>query len=543
MTRETKIGMAIATTFLSLVGLVVTSKMRRPDAPSEAIAQMPPAQPKAAAEESSAPPGAAQAPGNGVHAGQGSETPAGQPLEPGVGGTAKKKENESPRQPPSKLANGLPNAPAIPEPLTLQPAGGALGADVKRPFPPVPEGPAKSTGDLPGIEPNPLVVSPLPPSELKKLGAMPPVTDPLVAPAPIKVGGLSEPGAGGLPLPPPITLKDTLPKNPLSKDPLSKDPLSKDPLATDPFPKDPFPKDPLPAKSNGLADLPAVNGALGNSVSVPPVQVADPLKQKPDPNPIVPMPDPTQPKLDTKIGNPAVEKRGADPIPPPLTAGGAFPPVAPALKSESIGIIGNSGGDIHITPPVTPGSPGNGVPLLPTANSNLPKVTTYEEKTHVTQPGVTSFDELSKTLYGTPVYGQALLEYNRQHVMATAGVKQNSPLVQPNQQIYYPPYHMLEIQYPQLIQHAAAAPAAPAQAVKISAPTPLVGPGSVSGTNPPTADATVAYRVAQPQFIYDIARQQLGDGLLWTEILRLNPALHTDQPIPAGTELRLPKAR
>jgi hypothetical protein len=79
--------------------------------------------------------------------------------------------------------------------------------------------------------------------------------------------------------------------------------------------------------------------------------------------------------------------------------------------------------------------------------------------------------------------------------------------------------------------------------VKISAPTPLAGPGSVSGTNPATADATIAYRVAQPQFIYDIARQQLGDGLLWPDILRLNPALHTDQPIPAGTELRLPKAR
>jgi len=101
---------------------------------------------------------------------------------------------------------------------------------------------------------------------------------------------------------------------------------------------------------------------------------------------------------------------------------------------------------------------------------------------------------------------------------------------------------MLEIQYPQLIQHSAAPPAAAAPAVKISAPTPLVGPGSVSGTNPPTADATVAYHVAQPQFIYDIARQQLGDGLLWTEILRLNPPCTRINRSP-GTELRLPKAR
>ena len=73
--------------------------------------------------------------------------------------------------------------------------------------------------------------------------------------------------------------------------------------------------------------------------------------------------------------------------------------------------------------------------------------------------------------------------------------------------------------------------------------TPLAGPGSMPSANPPTADATDTYRLPTPQYIFDIARQKLGDGMLWPEILRLNPALQTDQPIPAGTELRLPKAR
>ena len=75
----------------------------------------------------------------------------------------------------------------------------------------------------------------------------------------------------------------------------------------------------------------------------------------------------------------------------------------------------------------------------------------------------------------------------------------------------------------------AKAPAAPA--VKI---TPL------GGANPPTADPTVAMTLTQPRWVFDIARQTLGDGQRWVEILRLNPSLQTEQPIPTGTTLRLP---
>ena len=70
-----------------------------------------------------------------------------------------------------------------------------------------------------------------------------------------------------------------------------------------------------------------------------------------------------------------------------------------------------------------------------------------------------------------------------------------------------------------------------AQSVKI---TPLGGP------NPPTADPTVTLTLTQPRFVFDVARQTLGDGQRWVEILRLNPSLQTEQPIPAGTALRLP---
>jgi hypothetical protein len=519
MTRETKIGMAIATTFLSLVGLVVASKLRPPEATADALVAGQPNRAKPGAEESSAPPAAAQPPGTGVRTAQGME-PA--PVPPGTVPAPTKE--PAPKQPKQIVtADGLPVVPATPAPLKLAPAGGPPALDAKTPLPGLPEASPNTAGGLPAVESNPLVIDPLPQKEPKKLGAMPPTTDAWGGPAPLKVGEVAEPGSGGLPQPLPIPFKD-------------------------PLPKDPLPKDPLAGKPNGLPGLPPAKELIGNSVQLPPVQ-PDPLKQKPEPMPIAPLPasDPIKPKLEVNVGNPSLpEKKAADPMPPPLTPGGVTAPSAPAPKGESIGSIGNAGGEIRITSPVTPGGagqiPGGSVPLLPAATSTLPKVTSYEDKSHIVQAGDTTFAELSKTLYGTPAYGPALLEYNRQHVLATSNLKQNPPVLQPNQRVYYPDVNILEKQYKPLIQGLPTAASA-ASTVKISAPTPLLGPGSVSGTNPPTADATTAYRLAQPQFIYDIARQQLGDGLLWPEILRLNPALRTDQPIPAGTELRLPKAR
>jgi nucleoid-associated protein YgaU len=238
--------------------------------------------------------------------------------------------------------------------------------------------------------------------------------------------------------------------------------------------------------------------------------------------------------------------------PPPLAPGVGFPSVAPtpAPKSPSIGTIGNPATDIPITPAVSPSAPGNPAPTpgigLPVAIGNkvLPPVTNHSEETRYTQPGDTSFDELSRKYYGTPAYGRALLEYNRNHPLAKTGLFQNPPVLQANQPIYYPDKGILEIRYNQLIQNGSTtAPVSVLPAVKISAPMPFAGPGNMPALNPPTADVTTDFRTAQPQFIFDIARQQLGDGMLWTEILRLNPALHTDQPIPAGTVLRLPKMR
>jgi hypothetical protein len=523
MTRETKIGMAIATTFLSLVGLVVASKLRPPE-----VVEVRPDRAKPGAEESSAPPTAPQPSSNGVRTAQGTEPAPAAARESPAAVPAKKKET-APKQPnqPKQIvtADGLPVVPATPEPLKLAPAGGPPALDVKPPFPGLPEASPNTPGGLPAIESNPLVIEPSPKNEPKRLGAMPPTPAALGASAPMKVEGVKEPGSAALPQPLPIPFKD-----PLAKDPLAKDPLAKDPLA---------------GKPNGLPGVPPVKEPIVNSIQLPPVQ-PDPLKQKPEPMPIVPprTPDPIKPKLDVNVGNPSLpEKKTADLAPPPLTPGGVTAPIAPAPKGVSIGTIGNAGGEIRITSPVTPGGagqiPGANVPLLPAATSNLPKVTSYEDKSHIVQPTDTSFDELSKTLYGTPAYGPALREYNRQHVLATSNLKQNPPMLQPNQRVYYPDVNVLEKQYKPLIQGLPTT----ASTVKISAPTPLLGPGSVSGANPPTADATANYRLAQPLFIYDIARQQLGDGLLWPEILRLNPALRTDQPIPAGTELRLPKAR
>jgi hypothetical protein len=553
MTRETKVGLVVATTFLSLVGIVVASKLRRPDALGDQIVDV---------EESSAPgtpasgPGgqAASSPENKANGSGGKPTPNGgaSPVAGGLPSVAGDpgKPGQPPKQPdPIGTEYGLPVVPAI---APVQPASvPAPLTQIKTPTEGLPSSsdpnPAKPAVGLPaaGLPAAGLPAVGLPAAGLPAAG-LPAVGLPAAG---LPAAGLPAAGlpAAGLPA-------AGLP--PVEVDPLSLVPAK----AVEPkkFTGPTIPS--VPAVESVLISTPgepspAGKGPFADPIQIPQVPAIDPLKGKPDPMPVapaVPAVDAIQPKIDLKPSAPMPPEKSMEPVgPPPLAPGVGFPPVppTPAPKSPSIGTIGNPAADIPSTPPVTPSAPANsaptpGAPMLPTGNKGLPPVTNHTEETRYTQPGDTSFDELSRKYYGTPSYGRALLEYNRRHVLAKTNLMQDPPLLQPNQPIYYPDKGILEIRYNQLIQNGSTtAPVSVLPTVKISAPTPLAGPGNVPALNPPTADATIAFRVAQPQFIFDIARQQLGDGTLWTEILRLNPALHTDQPIPAGTELRLPKLR
>jgi hypothetical protein len=574
MTRESKIGLAVATAFLCLLGVVIASKLRRPDSSTAPTAEVRPGdsgkhdpgrsapEGRAATEKQDGPPGSKPPAPTGVQpdavipvAGSDLQTGVPAPLggfpAPGVGITTNVGESGQPASPlPAAMKNGengQPGTVLIPTPATPGVFGKEATPTTPIPGMPAipsvagvnPPEPAFPASPMPGGGPLPLVPEPLAPSgpvvvEPKKLpGDMTPTlpADPLqLSPGP---KGQSGPTASGgkqqaIPVPPPIAA----PNQP-----------SSDPIVP-----------PIPGTPNPLAEK------------------ADPLL-------------PSVPKAEVKAPVPgAIPREPAGPEvkigPSPLTPGAA---VAPVVKAPSIGTIGTSGGDGPITPPLTPMFPGSASDVT---NKTLPPVKNYAEERHFVGPNEDSFEKLSERFYKSPKYARALLEYNRQHVLAKANILQDPPLLQPNQAIYYPPPNILEIQYGQYITGSPAAVRPPGGSavgltptpmVGLSTPTPLPAPGPGSlpvpsvpvpsvpvpsvpvpsvpvpsvpgsgapgpgapGPNPPTADPTTSYRLQQAQYIFDIARQTLGDGQLWTEILRLNPSLHTEQPIPAGTELRLP---
>ena len=75
-----------------------------------------------------------------------------------------------------------------------------------------------------------------------------------------------------------------------------------------------------------------------------------------------------------------------------------------------------------------------------------------------------------------------------------------------------------------------------ANAPSVAAGTSTIG----RTPNPPlpTKDATKPYRVAgDGQMLIEIAQQTLGDRGRWSEIYRLNPTIRPEYPVPGGTEI------
>ena len=517
MSRETKIGLVVATTFLSLLGVVVASKMRRPE--TTTTAEVRPEN-----DEHNLPPsGASQNKPSGNPGDKPGELPLTQtggaavpnveppPLIPTVGAEKQGSGGGVHVQEPGELGSFAKNGPALPavdSPLQSLPALPTIE--------PNPQG--KQGIELPGVAPP--AVGSLGTGEPKKLdgmGSSPAITPPTAL-------GFGEPNGkpGTSVVPPPI-----VPGKPDGVEPplvQSVEPPKKDTIPGGELPKVDFPK----------SDAPKVDFPKAEPQKVEPPMVDFPKVDLPKMElPKTDQPKTDQPKIDVKISQPmplVTEPKEA--LPKPGVGSGDTPPSigAPPLvtvpKTPTVERpIGAPMGELPVTPPVTP--PGSGKPL--------PNVTNHAEERTYAQPGET-FEQLSQRLYQSPKYAQALLEYNRKHVLAKANILQNPPQLQPNQAIYWPDKNILEIQFGALIsQGAGAVSAVPgAPAVKL---TPL---GSPSTGNPPTADPTVTLTLTQPRWVFDVARQTLGDGQRWVEILRLNPSLQTEQPIPAGTALRLP---
>jgi nucleoid-associated protein YgaU len=182
----------------------------------------------------------------------------------------------------------------------------------------------------------------------------------------------------------------------------------------------------------------------------------------------------------------------------------------------------------------------------PSPAANNPLVESYDEDTHVCRANET-LRTISQTYYQSDRYERALLLFNRNHPLATESIRQDPPQLAPGQKVYVPPARILEKYYASALAEAMpvqpeAAPVQrgqePSGSIRptVTAPVPTPAPNRAAA---PVAEKT--YRVAaNGEMMREIARRTLGDADRWAEIYQLNLRYDPKEPVPAGTELRLP---
>jgi nucleoid-associated protein YgaU len=147
------------------------------------------------------------------------------------------------------------------------------------------------------------------------------------------------------------------------------------------------------------------------------------------------------------------------------------------------------------------------------------------EQVYTIRPG-DNYWSISRNLYGTPRYFDALTEYNRERVP-------DPSRMQPGSQLHAPPREVLEARYPQLcgIATAAATPRTPAQAQPVAERGQFsVGPGGQP-----------LYRVGTGDTLTSIAQKHLGRASRWTQVYEMNlDVLPNADTLKPGTVLKLP---
>ncbi len=156
----------------------------------------------------------------------------------------------------------------------------------------------------------------------------------------------------------------------------------------------------------------------------------------------------------------------------------------------------------------------------------------WDDDLYVGQAGDT-YKRISNDKYGSDRYAEALMLYNRDHVLASDATRKDPSTILSNQRIYMPPARILQREYESVIpteSDAAAARTAPA------ATRP-----AVSGTSPAAGLPEKSYRVrGGGEMFLTIARNTLGNELRWPEIYNLNQRFQPEVAVPGGTVLRMP---
>ena len=536
MTRETKVGVAVAGSFLGLVAAVVVLRMGNVDdsAPTtDASAQTTRDNSGVAAVDLRTVPGKAQEPGDVLPASyqSGNLLPVPDNKTPVAAGAS---------DPAKDILGGMPLAPPIPTPTTI-PALPVAAVPEPAPSPPaatknVPASETANSRTNDVTKPPPIVPSP---------------SDTIVPPLSPSV---------------PVTAKENklsadddkqrTVKNELKKQlavstqtvPSPDKQKSADitwPPATPAKPADDLPLPPAPtpiAKEGTLGPPPFPPAPAGAPNGPPTTDTKQPAAGLP---PDKPAPAPAAVAMGPKATDNPLGERSR-----PLNGGvEAQPPRQPAASSLTVPPVG--------APPAANSAPIK-VPVAPAAAaSGGAKVQSYDTETHTCKPGENSFADLSKTLYGSEKYAPALLQFNRENPLVGDSFRDSSPRLKPGQQVVVPPVWVLEeprYATPPPASRASAeparppapvapprAPAAPPSVPAVAAPAPNPAPANNPAPKTAAAAGPRVYMVrGNGEMLYEIARQTLGDGKRWSEIYRLNPDIRPELAIPGGTQLRLP---
>jgi hypothetical protein len=324
-----------------------------------------------------------------------------------------------------------------------------------------------------------------------------------------------------------------------------------------------------------VTPAPAVPSAGGGLVMPPPPQPGEkalpPLAEKqkepvaaaPSPVPPVPAmasPDTAQPeKKQTSneppapgsvVPSPAAPAKSESETPPLKSATAGPPPLvnpapapSPPMKEPEPTRPGVVAPVPAVAPPPNTSEPqaalpvigrrkDSDVPMMPTiqnagspsfgeGSSRLPvvKSQSVQVKQEACQPGDTSFTALSQRLYGTDRYAAALQKFNQEHLQADPAVLQDPSRLQPGTRIQAPPPDYLEKSYPQLLRSSASPPSGTLPPVALRTPTPLSTPAVHPG--PVGAPSPVVVRPAlQPSTDATKSYRVPPQGLMIMQVAR-----------------------
>jgi hypothetical protein len=430
MTHETKVGIIVACSFLGLVGVVLTLKMKEgsnldaaPEAEMPAWGEPTPVSPQDATAQTVVPAPTASIPGPGPVPAVPS-APAPQTLHEEILRTSGR-DDARPGTTPAPVGSGS---------IVFPPGGTETVPHGHQEFVGPPEPPAGSITTDPSppvIEPRPMAASePAPGPAAPRAPAMPGRDEVVVSPTARAEAAPREGAPLVMPPPPPATAGTTPPATASGSVAATAGPSSPGGAGL----PDPTTNSGAPGSSTQTA---APASPPPSSVTAPSVTIGPPDGGRAPGSPpgVMPVhPVPSAPAADTMPEASVRPESVGQVVSPSAVAAGGLPPLgAPAAVA---------------TPAITPAVP------LPGAA----KVQSYDVEHYQWKPGDT-FAAVAQQYYHNPKYERALLLFNRDEPMAAKGLMTDAQVPQVNEVIFIPPAKILENRYSSAIPDLSPLPA------------------------------------------------------------------------------------